>query len=172
MNQEITAEYVWTVDELIKARENHERALCRPAFRAGLVFLCFTAILAGWCDYRMHGWSFPAILFPLGGIYFLVLRKYDVRWGIRRQFRKRPDRNTQVVWTLDDDVLQIKTEGSESKQKLTRISKVRKARDGYLIYPHDTIFCWLPVSAFQSDDDRARAETLLRNKITDYADIR
>jgi len=172
MNQEITATYAWTVDELIKARENHGRAQCRPVYRAGLIFLSLMAVLAGWGYYLAHGWSVLTFLFPLAGVYFLFLRKYNVRWAIRRHFRKRPDRNAQVVWTIDENALQISTGESESKQNWTQISKVRRARNGLLLYPNDMIFYWLPISAFQSDDDRARAETLLRSKVKDFADIR
>lgn len=172
MNQEITATYVLAVDELIHARENHGRAQCRPGYRAGLVFISLMAILAGWGYYHAHGWSIQTFLFPLGGIYFLFLRKYDARWAIRRHFKKRPDRNAQIVWTLNDDALQIKTGESESKQNWTQISKVRKARSGFLLYPNETIFYWLPVTAFLSEDDRARTETLLRSKVKDFAEIR
>jgi len=172
MNEEITASYVWTVDELIRARENHGRAQCRPSYRAGIIFLSLMAILAGFASYHTHGWSPPTYMLPIAGVYFLLLRKYDVRWGLRRHFKKRPDKNAQVVCTLDDNALQIKTSESESKQNWNQISKVRKARNGLLLYPNDTIFYWLPFTAFVSDNDWTRAEELLRNKVKDFADIK
>ena len=172
MNQEITASYVWTANELIKAHENHRRAQCRPVFRAGLVFLSFMAILAGWCYYSDHGWSVPAVALPLGGIYVLFLRKIDVRWTLRRRFRKRPDRDLQLTWTLGDQALQIKTGKSESRQDWSLITKVRKARDGFLLYLNGQIIYWLPLAALASADDRNRAEQLLRDKVKDFRDIR
>ncbi len=65
MGQEITASYVWTVEELIRARENHARAQCRPGYRAGIKFLSLMAILGGWCCYQADGWSSPAVLVPI-----------------------------------------------------------------------------------------------------------
>jgi len=52
MNQEITASYVWTVDDLLKAHETHRRAIFRRPFRVGLIFLSVMAIFAGWCGSR------------------------------------------------------------------------------------------------------------------------
>jgi hypothetical protein len=172
MNDALTASYVFTADELIAARANHWRTQCRPAFRAVLIVLALLAILAGWGFYRIRGWSAPTVLAPLVGIYFLFLRKFEVRWAVRRHFRKRPDRNTQVVWTFGEDALQIRTGNSEARQNWNQISKVRKARHGFLLYPNDTIFYWIPATAFGSDADRTRAEALLRDKVADFADIR
>jgi hypothetical protein len=172
MNQEITASYVWTADELIRAREHHGRAQCRPAYRAGLVFLSFMAILAGWCNYQTHGWSVLTVLAPVGGTYFLLLRKQEVRWVLRRHFKKRPDRNLHVTWTLGEDALQIKTGESESKQNWSQIAEVRKARNGFLLYPNDSIFHWLPMTALASEEDRNQVEKLLQGKVKDFANIR
>jgi YcxB-like protein len=172
MTKEITASYVWTADELIKAQENHDLARCRPGFRAGLYFLAFMAILAGCGSYLVNGWAFPTVLFPLGGIYILFLRKYDVRWGIRRRFKKRPDRDARVVWTINDDNLRIKTEESETRQNWNQIYKARKARNGFLLYLNDAMFIWLPVTSFESEDDQVKTEALLRIKIKDFARIR
>ena len=172
MNKEITASYVWTVDELIKASEHHQRDQCRKGFRAGLVFISLMAIFSGWCSYHEQGWSLPAVLFPLVGVYILFLRKYDIRWGIRMHFKKRPDSGAHVVWILGEDSLQINTGESESKMNWSQISKVRKAMNGFLLYSNDMMFHWLPVTALESEDDRTRAEELLRRKIKDFAEIR
>ena len=172
MDQEITASYAWTADEMIKARENHARAQCRPIYRAGLKFLWLMAIFAGWCAYQTDGWSIPTVLFPLGGVYLLLFRKYDVRWSLRRHFKKRPDRDLQIVWTLGENDLQIKTKESESKQNWSQIAKARRASTGFLLYPDDKVFFWLPITAFASEEDRKRTEELLRSKVKDFADIR
>ena len=175
MNEEITASYVWTADELIKAKENHWRAQCRPGYRAGLTFLSLMAILAGWGYYHSHGWATFTILyllFPVAGIYFLFLRKYDARWALCRHFKKRPDRDAHIVVTLGEDTYCIKSEEAESKQKWSQISKVRKARNGFLLYPNDMIYYWLPLTAIASEADRVRTEELLRNKVRDFAIIR
>jgi len=172
MTQEIKASYKWTVGELIGAREAHDRAQCRPFFRVILIFLSCLAILVGWCAFNTRGWSVPAVLLPLVGIYFLFLRKYDVRWAVRRHFNKRPDRNTNVTCILAEYGLHITTDGGEGKQSWAMILKVRKGTKGFLIYPNDRIYYWLPYIAFSSTDERGRAEVLLRNKIKDFKKIR
>jgi hypothetical protein len=172
MNQDITVSYRWTAEEMIKARHNHGREQCRPGYRVGLVFLACMAIVAGWAAYQKDGWSIPSVFFPLGGIYLLFFRKYDARWAIRRHFKKRPDKNTQIVWTLGDSELKMKTGDAESRQNWNQISKVRKAADGYLLYPNEALFYWIPVTAFSSEDERAKTEELLRSKVKDFADIK
>lgn len=172
MNQEIMVSYVWTADEQIKAHENHRRAQCRPGYRAGLIFLSFMAILAGWCSYHTRGLSIHTVVFPLAGIYFLFLRKYDLRWTLRRQFGRRPDKNAPTVWKLDENALRITTAESDSKQNWSLIGKVRKAHNGFLLYPIDTLFYWLPMTAFANEDVRRQTEELLRNKVKDFAEIR
>jgi hypothetical protein len=172
MEQGITAFYVWPADELIKARENHARAQCRPRYRMGLKFVLLMMILAGWCNYQTQGWSILTVLLPVGGIYLLFLRKYDVRWSLRRHFRKRPDKDSHIVWTLGEDDLRNKTDNSESRQNWSQIAKVRKANNGFLLYPNDQMFYWLPTTAFVSQEDRQRTEELLRRKIKDFSDIK
>jgi hypothetical protein len=172
MTQEITASFVWTADQLIAANENHWRGRCRPGYRAGISFLSVMAILGGWCDYAREGWSVSNVLFPLVGVYFLFLRKYDVRWTARRRFRKRLDKNLQILWKLSENALLMTTSESESRLNWSLISKVRKAHDGFLVYLDGTVFYWLPMTALTSEDDCRAAEALLRAKVKDFADIR
>lgn len=172
MNHEIIASYVWTVNELIKSRENHQRDQCRPVFPGGIIFLSIMAILSGWAYYLGKGLSVFTFLFPLIGIYFLFLRKYDVRWTLRRHFKKRPDRDAHVIWTLNEDSFHIKTGESESKHNWSQITKIRKASDGFLLYLNEVMYCWLSAAAFRNEDDLARAEDLLRRKAKEFGEIR
>ncbi len=43
---------------------------------------------------------------------------------------------------------------------------------GFLLYANDTMFHWLPMTAFASDEDRKRADELLRCKVKDFADVK
>lgn len=167
----VTASYKWTADELIAAHENHARAQCRWPFRVGLIFLALVAVLAGWAYYSSNGWGVPAVLFPLGGVYILFFRRLDKRAAIRRHFSRRPDRDTEVVWTLRDEYLHIKTSDSEFQTAWSQIATVRKARNGLLLYPNETTFYWLPFHALSSEGQREATETLLRDKIADFKDI-
>lgn len=172
MDQEITISYRWTADELIKAHENHTRAQCRRKYRIGLKFVALMMILGGWCSYQTQGWSLLTVLAPLLGIHILLVHKYVARWCLRRHFRKRPDRDSHVVWTLGDNDLHAKTEESESRQNWSQIAKARKASNGFLLYPNDGVFYWLPETALASEEDRQRTEELLRSKVKDFADIK
>jgi hypothetical protein len=71
-----------------------------------------------------------------------------------------------------EEAVQIKTAESESRLNWNLISKVRKARNGLLFYPNDSLFYWVPVTAFASEDDRTRLEALFLSKVKDVAEIR
>jgi hypothetical protein len=172
MDQEITASYVFTAEELVHAQENLQRAQVRGVFRAGIIFLALMAILAGWCSYRAQGWSVFAVLFPLLGLYMLFFRKHEVRWLARWRFTRRPDKGLRVDWTLGEHGYRIKTGQSDATSNWNLGSKVRKARNGYLLYPNARIGLWLPFTAFASEAERCHAEELLRNKVKDFAEIK
>ena len=174
MNEEIRASYIHTVDELTKAHESHRRAVFRRPFRVGLVFLSLMAIFAGWCSYRSDGWSFWAVGPPLVGVYFLVLRRYDAQWAVRRRFRNSRIQGQQIVWKLDEDGIRVTSADSDVRANWRLFGKVRKAGAGFLLYTHDheAVAHWLPVTAFADDDSLRQAEELLRNKVRDFAEIR
>ena len=172
MNQEITASYVWTVDDLLKAHESHRRVIFRPPFRIGLVFLSVMAIFAGWCAYDSDGWSIQAVALPAVGVYFLLLRRYDVRWGLRRQYSKRKDQGLEVVWKLDTEGFHITTAESDLRQSWRLVEKVRKSRHGFLVYSSNASFFWLPMRALSDEGSCRQAEDLLSTMAEDYAEIR
>jgi hypothetical protein len=171
MNQEITASYVWTVDDLLKAHETHRRAIFRRPFRVGLIFLSVMAIFAGWCVYSSDGWSIRAVAFPAVGIYFLLLRRYDVRCGARRQYSKRKDQGLEVVWKLDTEGFRITTAESDLRQTWRLVEKVRKSRHGFLVYSSNASSFWLPMRAFSNEESRRQAEDLLSTMAEDYGEV-
>jgi len=164
----IRASYTWTANELIAAYENNARARCRRPYRIGLTFIALMAILAGWGYYSSNGWGIPAMLFPFGGVYILFLHKYDKRAALRRHFKRRPDKNTEIAWTLRDDNLHIKTSDTDFHSAWSQISSVRKSRNGLLLYPNETLFYWLPYHALSDAAQREAVETLLREKVEDF----
>ena len=164
----ITASYTWTVDEYIASHENNARACFRRPYQAGLIFLALMAIFAGWVYYSTEGWGIPAVLLPLGGVYVLFLRRLDKRIALRRQFKRRPDRNTTVVWTMRDDDFQLKTSNTDCRSDWSQITRVRKARNGLLLHSGTLTFCWLPFHAFSTDEQREAAEALLGKKVKDF----
>ena len=166
----ITAAYTWTAEELIAACENAARANCRRLYRMGLVFMALMGIVCGWCCYLLEGWSILTVLLPLGGLYVL-LWKFVKRFILRRQFKRRPDKNAEIVWTLRNDDLHMKSSDTDGQTNWSQIARARKARNGFLLYPNEAVFHWLPCHAFSNEIQREAAETLLREKVKDFKDI-
>ncbi len=167
----ITATYTWTAEELIAAGENDFRGHFRWPHRVVLVAIGIAAIFMGWEEYTANGWSLYTMLFPLGGVYFLFIMKYHNRAAIRRQFRQRPDRNTEIIWTMADDGFRIQTNETDFHSKWSQIARVRQTRNGFILYQHETLFHWLPFHAFPDARQRETAEALLRGKVKDFKDI-
>ena len=172
MDEPITIKYRWTANEMVAAREYHFRNVCRPVFRWILSFIAVLAILAGWGSYTEGGLSWRAVLFPLLGIYWLFLHRWDRRWTVRRHFRKRPDKDMTIEWTATENDFCIKTPESEARSTWKLIASATRTREGFLLYPNEGLFYWLPFHAFSSPDQIDRLEQILQQHVFRYTRTR
>src|SRR5690348_11227428 len=110
MEAPVVIRFRWTADELLRAYGYHFRHTCRPVFRFALHFIFALMILSGY-GLIHSGASIPVgIGFIIGGVYWFALRRLGRRWMVRRQFRKRPDRDVELEWQIAAD--KIRTQSS------------------------------------------------------------
>lgn len=166
--QKLEATYQWTEAQCILAYDHHAHTHCGKLFRVMLQAIAIMALLVAWLFYRLEGISAPVIILPIVGIYVLFFHRMDRHIMVRHHFRKRPDRDVEICWTLDESSLDIQTPGTDYRAQWAQISKAFKAKEGFLIYPHDTLFFWLPFSAFENEEQRNMAETILREKVKTF----
>jgi hypothetical protein len=170
--EQVVASYVWTAVELVEAREIAWRSRCRPVFRRWLHVLSILFVIAGIVIYCNEGLMLASAFCFLFGIYFPFLRRPFTRWAAYWQFKKRPDKDLRVTWTLSRDSFRVQTERSDSNAEWSLIYKICKSSQGFLLYPNTAMFYWLPAHAFSTEQDRALAEAMMRAKVKDFADVR
>lgn len=154
-----TARYVWTQDELVTGMQRHYSVKFRNEFRMLLKVTCalllaFTLIVV--LVSIVYPYDKPApywsLILTMGiCIYGLVYDRINV-WFWKRNFRKRPDAETDVEWVFAEDVLKTKTSIGEGTIQWKAFIKVAETRDGFLFYSMKNFFHWIPFHSFDSMD--------------------
>jgi YcxB-like protein len=176
MEQSIFVRFRWTADDLSQAYRYHFRHTCRLGFRFGLHFL-FGALLLG--GVLMLTTSGPAGKAPLlislefmgVGIYWFVFRSLDRRWAVRRQFKKRPDRDVELEWRIDANKIQMHSALGQSEVQWQAFTKMLRTPAGVILYPNDQIYHLLPRRGFESDAEFERFVVLAKSKIQTHYDV-
>ncbi len=172
MIEPITASFRWTKDEFLRA----QRLAMRHAPKSRLILRVTTLIgalilLSGIVGVhnRTLGWAGFAFTVFYSGIFFSV--PLFARRAARKMYAQKPDRDMQVTWEISDDIVRTKTELASSENAWAFFQKVRRLREGFLIYPSGNIFHWLPLHAFRDPADAERFAELAKSKVRDYADL-
>ena len=79
-------------------------------------------------------------------------------WSWGRRFGKRPDAEMEVEWEFSKKEIKTQSALGEATIQWKGFLKVVEASDGFLFYPLEKLFHWMPFSAFESPDcvDRVR----------------
>ena len=112
------------------------------------------------------------LILPVATIYSLFARKYLIKIRTRRRFKKDPNQNQEITWTIAEESFQIKTKDSESKSTWNQIVKIRKTGTGYLLYPNPRIFYWIPFSAFEQEHEHVWSEEVFRKVNADFKEVK
>jgi hypothetical protein len=166
MNNSVEVRFRWTADELIKATRAH---LCaRYSLTTRVLFFCLASALFLFGVYTLtHSGPDPlGITSAVVGAVFLLMFPVLLPRRLRRDFAKRPDRNSDVAWTIRDTGLANKTTLGDSNVTWSAFVKVVQTGDGFLLYPVSQIFHWLPRHGFVNDADYQRAAELARAHAT------
>jgi hypothetical protein len=77
---------------------------------------------------------------------------------VGRRFGKRPDAEMEVEWEFSKKEIRTQSALGEATLQWRGFIKVVEANDGFLFYPLEMFFHWVPFSAFESADcvDRVR----------------
>src|SRR6185312_15606808 len=108
MEQQVAIRFRWTADELAEAKRYHFRHTCRLAFRLLLHFL-FGVMLVGGVVMMFSSGSGGKAPLPVSiglfaaGIWYFIVWPFERRWMIRREFARRPDKDSEVEWRISPD---------------------------------------------------------------------
>lgn len=73
-----------------------------------------------------------------------------------------------VSWEFYPDRIINKTEASSATMEWRMISRVLQTTQGFLLYPNDHIFHWLPVHAFRQTTDIETFAQLANSKVRHF----
>ncbi|MDA0657687.1 MAG: YcxB family protein [Planctomycetota bacterium] len=156
MNEDIRIRFLWTADEILNGFRWHWRHKFRPLFRYAFWLILAAMIIRGACNVFLSGSSVAGLLPLLAGLFVLFQMRLLSPWLIRRQFAKRPDRDTEIEWRVSSDVLYARGAHGNSEFTWQALAKVVQTPAGFLFYPTEQIFHWIPRHGFSSDTDYDR----------------
>jgi YcxB-like protein len=150
---EITVRYLWTADDLLKGTRFHFRQLYSRAIHYLFWVVVVGMITAGLNHVSMTGRLQDGLFVLSIGLFPIFYIKLLYPWIIRRQFAKRPDVKTKIEWRITSDNLQVRNTQGSSEFIWSALCKVIETPEGFLFYPTEQIFHWLPRHGFASDAD-------------------
>lgn len=169
MEEPIVIRYRWTAEELFRATRYSWRHMFSPRLRI---------ILVGWAA-LLTGVSFWAGLAPVTSLLFLLVILYafflgelTLGWTVRRRFKQRPDRDTEIEWRVTEEKLRIHSKLGESEVAWEVFAKGLLAPDGVLLYPSNEIFHWVPREGFANNTEFERFLELTKSKIPKTREVR
>jgi len=168
----IVINFKWIADDLLTARKWNFRHACRPAFRWAIHVVVALIMAVSVFSLVKVGPSPIPIGFIAAGIYLYAIRPFEVRWFTRRQFAKRPDNNCDVQWTVTPERICTLTTLGSSEFQWAAITKVIRTPDGFLFYPNNQIFHFLPLRGFRDDADFQRLAELASQHVPKHFELR
>lgn len=158
MPQTCKAKYRWTREELKIAMRQHQAT----RLRRGVVLLMkiFAIVLLSFIGLVLLAWilvpstSAPpwALLLLVIFCFYLLMFDRVNAWSWGRNFGKRPDADMEVEWEFSKKEIKTQSALGEATLQWRGFLKVVEASDGFLFYPIEKLFHWMPFAAFESPD--------------------
>lgn len=171
MEPSVVARFRWTADELLQAYEYHDRHTCRPPFRVALHCTIILISLMGCSLIYTRTSIVSGTICVAIGVYWFALRRFIRRWMVRRQFRKRPDRDVELEWQFSCPKICVQSRLGQSELIWEIFGKVVRTPSGFMLYPNDQMFHWLPRHGFASDAEYEKCIALVREKIVNDFEV-
>jgi hypothetical protein len=164
MTETCKAKYRWTRGQLAIAMQHHQATKLRRGVVlmmkiCSIILLSFIGVvLLAWI--LLPSTSSPPWTLLLLIIFCFYLLMFDRvnAWSWGRRFEKRPDAEMEVEWEFSKEEIKTQSALGEATLQWKGFIKVVEANDGFLFYPLEKFFHWMPFSAFESPDcvDRVR----------------
>lgn len=140
------------------------RKLRRTFVFAGVVFLILG--VAGFV--RGDGLLAVSIpLFVLAGVFFAM--PLFTRRAILKMYAQKPDRDMLVTYEISSDRIANRSEVASNEALWRTIIRACSVPEGFLLYPTDRIFHWLPAHGFQDRADIDRLSRFIESNVKEYS---
>ncbi|HEX2948786.1 MAG TPA: YcxB family protein [Armatimonadota bacterium] len=167
MDQPITIRYTWDIDEYLAAFSAHNRrALRRPSHIAILVcflLIAIASIVAGFLEKRW--WR---VLLGVVLLAYQPLSTAVVRLVLRFNYSRRPDKNRKIVWQFSPERITIESQQNQAEFSWEALDVVVESPKGFLLYPNQEMFYWVPKAAFPNQDALASFTNIAGTKAPKY----
>ena len=110
--------------------------------------------------------AFSLPLFLLGAV-FLAMPLFTRR-AVLKMYAQKPDRDMHVSYEISIDRISTKSEVVSTEMLWRTIVRAHKVPEGFLLYPSDRMFHWLPVHGFQNAADVERLAQLTKSSVKQY----
>jgi len=169
MPETCKAKYRWTREQLTIAMRHHQATKLRRGvvlmmkiFSIVLLFLIGVVLLAWIMLPSTSAPPWALLLLVIFCFYLLMFDRVNA-WSWGRRFGKRPDADMEVEWEFSDKEIKTQTALGAATLQWKGFLRVVEASDGFLFYPLEQLFHWMPFSAFES----AECVELVRTFVTE-----
>lgn len=168
METPITASFRWSPEEFLSAQRIHMRysplgrKVRRGVFVVGPAAVAFGAVIL-----VLHGFNLAGLFFVIIGV-ALSASPLLSRRVLLKHYEQRSDRDMLVCWEFYPDRIVSKTEASSATLEWRMVKKVLQTARGFLLYPNDQSFHWLPDRAFRESADVQAFVELARSKVQHF----
>ena len=172
MNQAIDLKYLWKTEDIVKAYKYHRQSSI--AYR--IIDIAYLVIGISNIGIGLHGIfveqrleSISSIIF---GLLFLTIKRIQL-YFYARSFKKLNYENKQVEWEISGDkIIHRMLNLSESTFSWDLIHGILDTPDGFLLYPQQNMFYWLPKYSFASKEDIAQFAFIAQDKVKNFQQIK
>lgn len=172
MNQTIYLKYLWKTEDIVKAYKYHRQS--STAYR--IIDFAYPAIGIINIAIGLHGIfveqrleSISSVIF---GLFFFVIKQIQL-YFYGRSFEKLNYENKQVEWEINHDrVIHRMLNLSESTLSWDLIHGILDTSEGFLLYPQQNLFYWLPKYSFADEEDVAQFAFIAQDKVKNWQQIK
>jgi YcxB-like protein len=171
MDTPVIASFKWTQREFLLLQQVQMRhSPFGRKLRRGTISVGLLSIALGVGIIVVHGLKSAGIAFLPAGAGLLASPWFLRRANIKH-YTQRPDRDMVVNWEFRAEGLRSKTESSSGEFSWSMITKVLRTPQGFLLYPNDRVFHWVPIHAFQDAEAIERFSQLVKSRVQHYDQV-
>jgi hypothetical protein len=167
-NLPVKAHFKLTADEMIrgiKAHSQHTPSMFRFArYLGGVMIFC------AFFEWYKQDLMTALPLFLIG--VFLISINAITQSGIRRRFRKNPNRDSDVSWTFTSEKISSEGDGFDHSMAWKKVFKFVDSSQGFLIYPQKELLYWIPFTGFESQSDIERVREIAKAQAVNYKRVK
>jgi hypothetical protein len=172
MDEPIMVSFCWTAKEMLLAQRLHMRysksGRKLRRFFLGCAILFVIGGIGGFAR-QPHDFLTSALpLFVMAAFFFAM--PLFTRRAVLKMYAQKPDRDMPVTYEISPDRIATKSEVASSDIVWRAILRAYRVPHGFLLYPSDRMFYWLPIDGFGSAAEVERFASLAKSKAQQYED--